>query len=125
MVPPVRWYHLLSTWIFILSAAYPIHKISTYPLNILALIGCLEPILNPFRSSLGKNLYIMGLHLLPLLWIPYDVSMKAIQFAFVFGITYLIFVTGIGENPFHIYSVLLSEDQPTFQSFTCARFGYC
>jgi hypothetical protein len=125
MVPPVRWYHLLSTWIFILSAAYPIHKISTYPLNILALIGCLEPILNPFRSSVGKNLYIMGLHLLPLLWIPYDVSMKAIQFAFVVGITYLIFVKGIGENPFHIYSVLLNEDQPTFQSFTCARFSYC
>ena len=125
MVPPVRWYHLLSTWIFLLSAAYPIHQISTYPLNILALVGCLEPILNPHRESAGKNIYIIGLHLLPLLWIPYDISAKAFQFAFFVGGAYLIFVTGIGENPFHIYSILLKENHPTFKEFTCARFGWC
>ena len=27
---PIRWYMLLSTWNFILSALYPLHKISTF-----------------------------------------------------------------------------------------------
>lgn len=121
----IRWYHLFSTWIFLLSAAYPIHQISTYPLNLLALVGCLQLILNPFRSNSGKNIYILAIHLLPFLWIPYDISEKALQFALLCGFLYLLFITAIGEDLFHIYSNLLREDHPTFQRFICDRFEWC
>ena len=126
MVPPVRWFHLLSTWIFILSALYPLHGISTFPLNILASVGCFEPILNPHKESMVKNIYIILLHILAFIWIPYEFSTRTLTFALCVIIAYLIFVECINENPFHIYAVLLDEDHPTAQEFLCDRFGiYC
>jgi hypothetical protein len=119
----VRWYYLFSSWIFLLSATYPFHKQSTFPMNVGALIGCFEGILNQTTQSVGKYIYILALHLLPFLWIPYDFSSNAIQFGIVCAVAYLFFIFSMGENPVEIYTALLEEDQPTFLEFVQARFG--
>lgn len=123
MVPPIRWYYIFSTWIFLLSAAYPLHKISTYPLNVIALPGCFEILLNPHKGHWVKNVYILALHILPFLWIPYSVSNISLQFAFISVVIYLIFISILGENIIHIYSELLNENHPTLKSFLGDRFG--
>jgi len=123
MVPPIRWYYIFSTWIFLLSAAYPLHDISTYPLNVLALPGCFEILINPHKAHWTKNLYILALHILPFLWIPYSFSAISIYFAAGSGVSYLVFVGFLEEDPIHIYSELFKENHPTYRAFVSDRFG--
>ena len=125
MVPPVRWYYILSSWIFVASVLYPFHRISTFPLELLALGGCLEIILNPHKESFIKNLYILFIHLAPFFWIPCELSYVTFGFAFALILSYFTFIYLIGEHPLHIYAVLLNEDHPTAPMFICDRFGLC
>ena len=123
MVPPVRWYHLLSAWIFILSALYPFHKISTFPLNVLALSGCYEVIVDPFKEHIVKNIYILFVHLAPFTWIPYDLSRGVIGFAIFVVTLYCIFIYSIHEQPVDIYRAVFSERHTTINAFLADRFG--
>jgi hypothetical protein len=123
MVPPVRWYYLLSSWIFLLSCLYPILKIPTYPLNLLASVGCFEVILNPHKEHWLKNLYILFIHIAPFFWIPYDISERALLVAAVVSISYILFIWFLGEDPLHVYRVLLDEDHKTFDRFIRDRFA--
>ena len=121
MVPPVRWFHLLSTWIFILSALYPFHKISTFPLNILALVGITT--LKASESS-WKSLHIVLLHLLPFLWIPYVINKESIILFFGVIIGYFIFMNYLQEDPIDVYRVLQDEEHKTYREYVVARFGF-
>jgi hypothetical protein len=123
MVPPVRWYYILSTWIFILSALHPLLHVPTFPLNLMASIGCLEIILNPYNENLLKNLYILFIHIAPFFWIPYDLSVNALQIGAAVILAYLFFIVALGENPIHVYSVLLKEHHSTATEFLKDRFG--
>lgn len=123
MVPPVRWYMLLSTWIFILSVLYPFLKISTYPLNLMAAVGCLEVILNPYNEHMLKNIYILFIHIAPFFWIPYDISSRSLSFAAAVILLYLTFIWFIQENPLEIYITLLKEKHENVCEFTRDRFG--
>jgi uncharacterized membrane protein len=120
---PVRWYLLLSTWIFIISALYPLHKISTFPLNLIAIIGCFDVIYTPFKENYLKNLYILFIHLAPFLWIPYDISYIPIVFAIFVIIAYLIFIFTINTHPFEVYSKLHNEKHTELEDFLSERFG--
>ena len=123
MVPPVRWYMLLSTWIFILSTMYPFTRISTYPLNLIAVVGCFEVILNPYNEHMLKNIYILFIHIAPFFWIPYDISARSLFFAALVILVYLAFIWSIEENPLKIYSALLKEKHETVCDFMADRFG--
>jgi hypothetical protein len=120
---PVRWFCLLSTWIFILSCLYPIFKFPTYPLNLLALVGIYGCIRYPFKEHYLKNVYILFIHLAAFLWIPYDLSPEAFGFAAVVCITYLIFIYVIQDNVIDIYSRLFNEEHTTLSEFLTVRFG--
>ena len=124
MVPPVRWYYILSTWIFILSTLYPLHGISTYPLNLMALVGCFEIVLNPHRESAIKNAYILFIHLAPFLWIPRILSSQSLLFAAAVIGLYLILLVALDEDPIHVYTTLLDENHPTARAFLRDRFGF-
>lgn len=124
MVPPVRWYYILSSWIFILSLIHPIIKLPTFPLNLLAIIGCLEVVLNPHKEHWLKNIYILFIHIAPFFWIPYDMSTRALAAAVVVIFIYIILLWSLKENPIHVYSTLLNEDHKTFKQFTQDRFGF-
>jgi len=123
MVPPVRWYMLLSTWIFILSVLYPMIKISTFPLNLLASVGCLEVILNPYNEHALKNIYILFIHIAPFFWIPYELSTNTIEFAAIVIIAYFVFMMVLRDNPIDVYMALLREKHTSLHAFTCDRFS--
>ena len=123
MVPPVRWYYILSTWIFLLSTLYPVLQLPTFPLNVMASVGCLEIILNPYNDNLVKNLYILFIHIAPFFWIPVDLSVEALQFGAAVILAYLAFIFILGENPLHVYMVLLKENHETAAEFLRDRFG--
>ena len=123
MTIPIRWYHLLSTWIFILSVLYPFHKISTFPLNILALVGCFQVILKPFNEHYLKNIYILFIHIAPFFWIPWEISKKTIKFALAVILIYLIFICLIQDDCFHIYGTLMKEKHTNIYDFLHDRFG--
>lgn len=123
MVPPVRWYMLLSTWIFILSVLYPVIQISTYPLNLLASVGCLEVILNPYNEHALKNIYILFIHIAPFFWIPYELSTNTIEFAAIVIIAYFVFMMVLRDNPIDVYMALLREKHTSFSQFMGDRFG--
>ena len=120
MVPPVRWYHFLSAWMFILSALYPLHRISTYPLVLLSTVGCIEV----FRNTIFlKSLIILALHLSPFLWIPYELSTTTFAFTLTIIILYLVFIQSLGETPYNIYMTTLSEKHKNIQEFIYERIG--
>jgi hypothetical protein len=123
MVPPVRWYYILSTWIFLLSTLYPLLPLPTFPLNVMASVGCFEIILNPYNENLLKNLYILFIHIAPFFWIPVDLSMEAFQFGGAVIVAYVLFIYALGENPLHVYRVLLKERHRTAAEFLRDRFG--
>jgi len=123
MVPPVRWYYILSTWIFILSALFPVVHLPTFPLNLMASVGCFEIILNPYNENIVKNLYILFIHIAPFFWIPYDLSVNAFQVGAAVILTYLLFIASLGENPIHVYMTLLKENHKTTAEFLNNRFG--
>ena len=120
MVPPIRWYHLLSVWIFIISVLYPLHKISTFPLNLLALVGITTL---KMSETIWKSFHIVIIHLLPFLWIPWAFTLDGIIFFFVTILSYLILMAFLHENPFHIYTVLQEEEHKTYKEYLEARFG--
>jgi hypothetical protein len=123
MVPPVRWYYILSTWIFILSVLFPIVKLPTFPLNLMASVGCIEIILNPYNENFVKNLYILFIHIAPFFWIPYDLSVNAFHVGATVILLYLLFIISLGENPIHVYMTLLKENHETTAEFLEDRFG--
>jgi len=120
MVPPIRWYHLLSTWIFIISVLYPLHKISTFPLNLLALVGITTL---KASESFMKSLHIIIIHLIPFLWVPYVINREAIILFFATIIAYLALIVFLRENPFHVYTVLQEEEHKTYKEYIESRFG--
>jgi hypothetical protein len=122
---PTRWYLLLSFWILIASCLYLAHGVSTFPLNVLALIGLSEMILNPSNQLLSKNLVITLIHTVPFLWIPYDMSRNAFNFAVAIIFLYLLFITFMRRSPVDIYQTLLLEKHVDFKDFVCERFGFC
>ena len=111
--------YLFSTWIFVASALYPIHKFSTFPLNLLALIGFYETNMND--SSL-KNLYNAFLHIGPFLWIPYSFSDETFLFCACLLLIYLITMTVLKVNCYEVYDNLVQQRHPTFEDFVEARF---
>jgi hypothetical protein len=125
MEQPTPWFLLLSYWILIASILYLIHGVSTFPLNILALIGLTEIILNPRNQLLSKNLVIILIHTIPFLWIPYDMSRNAFNFAVAVIFLYLLFITFMKRSPIEIYQTLLEEKHVDFNDFICERFGFC
>jgi hypothetical protein len=120
MVPPVRWYHLLSAWIFIISVLYPLHKISTFPLNLLALVGITTL---KASESFIKGLHIIIIHLIPFLWIPYIINTESIILFFGTIFAYLALIVFLRENPFQIYTVLQGENHKTYKEYIESRFG--
>jgi hypothetical protein len=118
VMAPVRWYHLLSTWIFILSC---IPGLPTFPLNLLAAPGCFEVIINP-KEHWVKNAYIIFIHVAPFFWVTYDLSPRAFMFAAAVIVAYLAFMAFIGKSPLKAYSDLLKEDHNTLSQFLGDRF---
>jgi len=116
---------LLSYWALIASLLYPLHGVSTFPLILLTSIGILEIILNPNNQLFSKNAVIVLIHLLPFIWIPFDTSRNALNFAAAIIFLYVLFIIFMKKTPIEIYTKVLQEKQTTTKEFICERFGFC
>ena len=106
--------YLFSTWIFIASALYPFHGISTFPLNLLALLGLYE---TDFSESLFKNIYNCFLHLGPFLWIPYSFSEESLLFTAFLVLAYLLTLSALKINCYTVYDKLIQQKHKTAEEF--------
>ena len=120
MNDPVLFFHLFSTWIFISSALYPLHGISTFPLNLVALVGLYEI---KFKGSFGKIVYNLILHLAPFLWIPYSFSDETLLFCVTLFLAYLVTLIFLKKNCYERYTTLLKEEHMTFGEFLRDRYA--
>ena len=116
----LRWYYFLSVWVFILSALYPIHKISTFPLNILCILGLVA--FNLEEPPL-KNISILIIHLLPFLWIPYSFKQKSIYLFVAVIIVYYIFIRLLNESIYNVYNSVIHEHSLSNTDFINTRLG--
>ena len=106
-----------------MSVLYPLHRISTFPLNLMALVGCYECLRNPFREHWLKTLYILFIHLAPFLWIPYELSVRTLLFALCVIVVYVFFIGLIKKNPIDVYDILLKENHEELHEFLADRFA--
>jgi hypothetical protein len=111
--------YLFSTWIFIASALYPLHGISTFPLNLIAILGFYEI---DFSEALFKNIYNGFLHVGPFLWIPYSFSDESLLFTVALLLTYLLTLSALQINFYTVYDTLLQQKHETAEEFIRARF---
>ena len=92
--------YIVSTWVFILSLLYPLHGISTFPLNIVCLLGLLTSRFTNFSYS---SFYHYFSHLGPFLWIPWVFSIETIILFLVTFVLYIIFMFILFKNPLDYY----------------------
>ena len=97
------WPYYICFYIFALSFTYPLHQISTFPLNIISVLGPL------FSKSQEIGNYMT--HLLPLLWVPWEISVSSVILYFVVFFIYTISMIIFFKNPLDYYehSGLISE----------------
>jgi len=119
----VRWYMLFSAWIFIASVFYPYHKISTFPLNCLALLGFAEVIGKPWIESPVKRVFLVLIHTLPFLWIPMDFGYKTLFYNALFAISYLTFMNLMNLSVLRTYMTVMYENHKTFREYLRVRIG--
>jgi hypothetical protein len=92
--------YIICTWVFLLSLLYPLHGISTFPLNIVCLIGLATP---RFTNVSYSSFYHYFSHLGPFLWIPWVFSVKSIILFFLTFVLYILFMILIFKNPLDYY----------------------
>ena len=105
------WPYYICFYIFILSFTYPFHQISTFPLNIISLVG---PILSKSQSIIQ---YI--LHLAPLAWVPWEISVSSVILYFTVFFIYIISMVVFFKNPQDYYEesgLILETFKPYYKS---------
>jgi hypothetical protein len=94
--------YIVCTWVFILSLLYPLHGITTFPLNIVCAGGIMGTNFN--ELSFG-TFYGFFSHLGPFLWVPWAITYESIiLFLFIFYIYTLVMLLVFKKNPLDYYS---------------------
>ena len=94
--------YIICTWVFILSLLYPLHGISTFPLNIVCVGGITGTKLNELSY---RTVYGIFSHLGPFLWVPWTITYESIiLFLFMFYIYTLVMLLVFKKNPLDYYS---------------------
>lgn len=94
--------YIVSNWTFVASLLYPLHGITTFPLNIVCVLGVIGSKLNELSY---KTLYEFFSHLGPFLWVPWTITYESIiLFLFVFYIYTLVMLIVLKKNPLDHYA---------------------
>jgi len=92
--------YIVCSWALFLSLLYPLHGISTFPINILCLFGLFGKSLTEISYS---SVYHYFMHLGPFLWVPWTFQIESIilclSFFFVYSTIMIIFF----KNPLDYY----------------------
>jgi hypothetical protein len=109
-------YQSFSWWVIILFILYllKIIKFSIFPIVSGTIIGCFIFLIIKYFMNKYYNfklsLFIFLIHLIPLLFINYDTSLKDILYNFIIFIIYIISLELQNTNIVDIYNKLLKID---------------
>ena len=106
--------YIISSWTFVASLLYPLHGITTFPLNIVCAGGVIG---SKFNELSYRTYYSIFSHLGPFLWIPWTITYESIiLFLFVFYIYTLLMLLVFKKNPldYYIENAEKKEDKKWF-----------
>jgi hypothetical protein len=92
--------YIVCTYAFIISLLYPLHGISTFPLNVLCFLGILGTKWN--EASLGTAYSIFS-HAGPFLWVPWVITAESIFLTVLTFVIYAIGMITFYKHPFDYY----------------------
>jgi hypothetical protein len=120
----LRWYLFLSSWVFLLSATYSLHKQNTYPLQLFCLLGLAGIPYMALTEPVLKLIFLIFAHLLPFLWLPALINWQGIQFALFIILLYGLIMTFMHKNIFELYYEILTRHHTTTYAFFQEALGF-
>ena len=120
----INWLDVFSNWIFLASITYPIHGISTYPLNILAIpfaIGILIRMNYWENNIILKGLLSFIVHFIPFLIVPVDCSMNTLLLNLLFLSLYIIHMYIKNKSILDVYYSIYNDKNKTMQEYINSR----
>jgi hypothetical protein len=92
--------YLVCTWALLLSLLYPLHGISTFPINLLCFGGIQGTPLDEISYASAYNYFM---HLGPLFWVPWTFQIESIILCLVFFFVYTTVMLVTFKNPLDYY----------------------
>ena len=92
--------YIVCTYAFIISLLYPLHGISTFPLNVLCFLGILGT--KWHEASLGTAYSIFS-HAGPFLWVPWVITVESVFLTVSTFVIYAIGMIMFYKHPFDYY----------------------
>jgi hypothetical protein len=105
----INWLDVFSNWIFLASITYPIHGISTFPLNILAAPVAIKLFFVRKNDIILQQIISLVVHFFPFFIVPYDLSCKVIHWNILFMIIYVIIMYIKKINIFDVYHTIFNK----------------
>jgi hypothetical protein len=122
MLTKVHWYQVFSNWIFVASVLYPFHKVSTFPLLLLAFPFGVFYLIRKWKSDSFFKLVISCIvHFVPFLFIPRDFTAHAVFLNMLLGVVYVTFMYYNGVSISEVYRKIFSESHKTMKSYFSER----
>ena len=93
--------YIVCTWAFLVSLLYPLHGITTFPLNILCVGGIMGAKLNELSYA---TFYSIFSHIGPFLWVPWIITFESVILClsvFYFYTLYMLIICK--KNPLQYY----------------------
>lgn len=105
----INWLDVFSNWIFLASITYPIHGISTFPLNVLAAPVAIKLFFVRKNDIILQQIISLIIHFLPFFIVPYDLSCRTIYWNILFIIIYAIVMYIKKINIFDVYHTIFNK----------------
>ena len=105
----INWLDVFSNWIFLASITYPIHRISTFPLNVLAAPVAIKLFFVRKNDIILQQIISLIIHFLPFFIVPYDLSCRTIYWNILFIIIYAIVMYIKKINIFDVYHTIFNK----------------
>lgn len=120
----INWFDVFSNWIFLASIAYPIHGISTYPLNILAIpfaIGVFIRMNYWENNIILKGILSFIVHFIPFLIVPIDCSINTLLLNVLFLIIYIMHMYIKDKRILDVYYSIYNDKNKTMKEYIDSR----
>lgn len=120
----INWLDVFSNWIFLASITYPIHRISTFPLNVLAAPVAIKLFFVRKNDIILQQIISLIIHFLPFFIVPYDLSCRTIYWNILFIIIYAIVMYIKKINIFDVYHTIFNKKNKykTINEYIKSRF---
>jgi len=91
---------IVCTWTFILSLLYPIHGITTFPLNVLCVGGIMG---TKFNELTYGTFYSIFSHIGPFFWVPWTITVESVILCVGTFVIYSTLMNLFYKDPYEYY----------------------